>query len=79
MYRTIVLDPALREKFGELTDQAEVCDEQGKVVGMYLPLDTYKSFLRNIKIPFSEEEIARRKQEKGGCTLDEIWKKLGVK
>ncbi len=58
MYRTIVLDAALREKLGAGTDQIEVQDEDGKFVGMFLPVGLYKYFLRNLKLPFSDEELA---------------------
>jgi hypothetical protein len=79
MLKTIVLDPALREQLNGLSEQMEVCDEKGKIVGMFLPLDFYKYLVRSTRPPLSDEEIARRKQEKGGCSLDEIWKKLGAK
>jgi hypothetical protein len=78
MYRTLVLDPALREKLGELTDQMEVRDEAGKVVGMYLPVEVYQYFLRTTKIPFSKEEIEQFKQSGGGCSLADFWKRMGV-
>ncbi len=79
MYRTLVLDPGLRDKLGPLTDQLEVRDEGGQVVGVYLPLDMYKYFLRNIKLPFSEAELRQLKQDKGSSTLSEVWEGLGAK
>jgi hypothetical protein len=78
-YHTIVLDTALREKLGDVNDQIEVQNEQGKVVGMYLPLEMYKYFLRNVKIPYSDDELERRMQEQGCCSLAEIWQSLGVR
>jgi len=79
MLKTIVLDPALREQLNGLNEQMEVCDEQGTVIGMFLPLHSYRNLLRPTPIPFSPEEIERRMQEKGGCSLEEIWQKLGAK
>ena len=79
MLKTIILDPALREQLNGLREQMEVRDEVGKVVGMFLPVDLYKNLLGTTQIPFSEAEIERRMQEKGGCSLDAIWKKLGAK
>jgi hypothetical protein len=29
------------------------------------------------EIPFTEEEIERRRQETGGCSLADLWKRLG--
>jgi hypothetical protein len=38
----------------------------------------YKRLLyASFNLPLSDEEIERRLAETGGCTLDEIWKKLG--
>jgi hypothetical protein len=30
-----------------------------------------------LTIPYSEEELARRRAQSGGCSLEEIWKRLG--
>jgi hypothetical protein len=79
MLKTIVLDPALRAQLNGLSEQMEVRDEQGAVIGMFLPLNSYKRLLGTPTIPLSAEEIERRTQEKGGCSLEEIWRKLGAK
>jgi hypothetical protein len=77
---TITLDPVLRAKLNGLNEQLEICDETGKPVGMYLPLEDYKKLLyRGVEIPLSEEEIEQRRKEPGGSSLQEIWKRLGVK
>jgi len=75
---TITLDPVLRAKLNGLNEQLEICDETGKPVGMYLPLEDYKKLLyRGVEIPFSEEEIERRRKQKGGISLAEFWKRMG--
>lgn len=75
----ITLDAELRAKLNGLTEQVEVCDENDKTVGMFVPLALYKQLLyENVKIPFTKEEIDRFRSEKGGCSLEEFWKKMGV-
>ena len=74
----IVLDPELRAKLSGLNEQMEICDETGKVVGLYLPLADYKKILyKGVEIPFSEEEIELRRKEKSGSSLAEFWKRMG--
>jgi hypothetical protein len=73
--KTIVLD----SKVHEFDHEMQVRDETGRLVGVFLPTDAYQGLLSNIKIPYSDEEIAQRAKEPGVCSLDDIWKKLGVK
>jgi hypothetical protein len=75
----IVLDTALREKLNGLSEQMEVHNEKDEVVGVFLPMSLYKYLLRTVPIPFSADEIERRRQEKGGCSLEEIWQRIGAK
>ncbi len=76
--RKVFLDPHLRAKLNGLHEQTEMCDEAGKTVGYYLPLEAYKKLLyRGVEIPFTEEEIARRRTEPGGISLAEFWKRMG--
>jgi hypothetical protein len=55
----------------------EVCDTQGKPVGFFLPLHAYKKLLANLAIPYSAEELERRRQEQGATSLQEFWHRLG--
>ena len=76
----ITLDPELRAKLNGLNEKVEICDETGKLIGLYLPLEDYKKLLyKNVEIPLAEAEIEERRKEKGGSSLAEIWKRLGVK
>jgi hypothetical protein len=69
----VVVDPALRAKLNGLASEVELLDESGETLGYCLPLTEYNRLLyASVKIPFSEEEIARRRQEKGGRSLAEI-------
>jgi hypothetical protein len=77
---TIVLDAQLRAKLNGLNEPMEVRDESGKVVGRFLPETRYRQLLaKGGDIPFSKEEIAELRKAKGGCSLDEFWKKMGVR
>jgi hypothetical protein len=76
----IQVDESLKQKLGGLEKSVELCAPDGRVLGRYLPEREYHEILYgSVKIPFTEEEIARRRAERGGCTLDEIWKRLGRK
>ncbi|MCI0684244.1 MAG: hypothetical protein L0Y71_19210 [Gemmataceae bacterium] len=77
---TIILDADLRAKLNGLSERIDVRDEAGDIVGHFLPTEEYYRLLcKTIEIPYTKEEIARRRAEKGGRTLAEIWKELDVK
>jgi len=75
---TITLDPDLRARLNGLNHHVTVVDEAGQAVGLFLPMDDYKALLRYIPIPFSAEEIEQLRKAGGGCSLEEIWKRLAV-
>jgi hypothetical protein len=78
MLPTITLNPELRAQLNGLHQQVQVVDESGQQVGVFLPLDYYKTLLRNIQIPFSDEEIDQLRKAGGGGSLADFWKRLGV-
>jgi hypothetical protein len=74
----VILDDMLRAKLNGLDQHLELCDENGHTVGHYLPAEDYKDLLVDwSKARVSDEELDRRMQEPGGCTLAEIWERLG--
>jgi hypothetical protein len=74
----IKIDEALKEKLGGLDQPVELCGPDGRVLGRYLPEQEYRDILYgSMEIPFSDEEIARFRAERGGCSLEEIWKRVG--
>jgi hypothetical protein len=76
----IQVDESLKQKLGGLEKSVELCSPDGRVLGRYLPEHEYHEILyRSVKIPYTDEEIARRRAERGGCSLEEIWKRLGRK
>jgi hypothetical protein len=69
----VVVDPALRAKLNGLADKVELLDESGETLAYCLPAAEYNRLLyASVKIPFTDEEIERRLQEKGGRSLAEI-------
>jgi hypothetical protein len=74
----ITLDDSLKARLNGLNDVVEVCDAANRAVGVFLPWEQYKKLLyRDVKVPLAPDEIERRRQEQGGCTLEELWRKLG--
>jgi hypothetical protein len=74
----VVLDEALRAKLKGLTDEIEICDERGRVVGHYLPTEQYHRLIYDwINSQIDDQELKRRQNEPGGRTLGEIWQRLG--
>ena len=76
----ITLDPVLRSKLNGLNEELEVCNESGETVGHYLPTATYQKLLYQIaeaQYPRSKDELAKLRNQTGGTTLAEFWKKMG--
>jgi hypothetical protein len=75
----VTLDRETRKKLQDLEQQTTLLGEDGALVGFFLPLKVYKTILSILPLPFSNEELERRKLEPGGSSLEEFWKSLGVK
>jgi hypothetical protein len=76
----INLDPELKAKLNSLDQELVLCDEAGRPIGHFLPQKLYMKLMLAAYPPpvFTEEEIQRRRQQKGmGRSLAEIWKSLG--
>jgi hypothetical protein len=74
----IQVDQVLRQKLGGLNEPLVLCDANGQVLEHYLPEAEYKKILYgSVQIPFTDEEIARRRAQTGGCSLREIWDRVG--
>jgi hypothetical protein len=73
----ITLDPVLRAKLNGLNEEMEVRDENDKTIGMFLPQSEYNKLLMRLSEPhFTPEEMERRRNSVGGCSLAEIWSRL---
>jgi hypothetical protein len=69
----IHLDPQAKGQFAGLTHQTLVCDDAGKPLGFFLPIDVYKKLVyQDVDVPFSEEELERRRREQGGLPLAQL-------
>ena len=76
----LILDPTIRTKLTDLSKQIEVCDEDGRTVGYFLPADIHRELIRAwSESQVSDEELDRRSNEPGGRTLKEIWARLNAK
>src|ERR1051325_11324779 len=70
---------AVRKRQSSQPNQVPVCDQDGNVLGFFLPYNLYKKLLyENVQVPFSEEELERFRQSGEGCSLAEFWRKMGV-
>ena len=58
-----------------LTGRSDLLNENGELLGVFMPM---KSKTLPMFDDITEEEIQRRRQQKGGTTLAEIWRSLGV-
>jgi hypothetical protein len=67
----IIIDAATAAKLKEAHDMVELRDEAGRVVGHFLP-GPPRDENGNIIVPFSEDELERRSQERGGRPLKDI-------
>jgi hypothetical protein len=69
----VVVDASFGAKVMGLTGAVELCDESGQTIGYFQPVASgTQSPSPRAKSPFSEEEIERRRKEKGGRALQDI-------
>ena len=72
----VTVDTSLVAKLGDLGEQIELCDEQGRTLGYYVPASYDPSLYTWAEEQVSVEELERRRQESGGHTTAEILKRL---
>jgi hypothetical protein len=76
----IPVDSELRARLNGLNEHMVFTDENGQAVGFFVPAGEYRRLvLHSLEIPLSDQEIARRRQEKGGSSLQDIWSRMGAK
>ena len=66
----VTLDAQMRDRFLGFSQPLDVCDEEGKVVGIFMPL-TERELAERARPPLSAEELDRRRAERGYST-DEV-------
>lgn len=74
----IVVDPQLQEQLHALTEPAELCDEQGRVIGRFVPQLDIGSYMP-LTPQVSEDELRRREQSTEWFTTAEVLDHLGKK
>jgi hypothetical protein len=69
----VLIDDVLRAKLNGLAGEVELCDESGRTVGHFLPMDQYLKLLYAwAKAEFAdEEELRQARAEPGGLTTAE--------
>jgi hypothetical protein len=71
----IILDQTIWSILRKATDDAELCDAAGRVVGYFTP-STDPALYAGVESPTSPDELLRRKQEGGGRPLADILRDL---
>jgi len=73
----LVLDDGLRIKLDEIRVPTELCDKDGRVLGLFTPVaDPDRKWYEWAKGRYSDEELERRSKETGGKTTAEVLKML---
>jgi hypothetical protein len=72
----ITVDDSLSKQLGQIGHTVEICNSAGLSLGHFVP--AFKPRPED-NCPYSAEELAKMRLEKGGVTLEEIWRSLGVK
>jgi hypothetical protein len=67
----VTIDADVLAKLKSIGDVAELCDEAGRVVGLFTPMAD-RSLYKQVEPPVSEEELDRIEKEGGGRPLREI-------
>jgi hypothetical protein len=71
----ITIDNSLSMKLGAIAETVELCNAAGTPLGHFVPM--FRPDPRD-HCPYSPEELAAMRSQKGGRTLPEIWKSLGA-
>lgn len=72
----VTLDAAALAKLAGLGGAAELCDESGRSIGFFHPSRPPGEKTLKELSPFSDEEIQRRRENRGGRPLEEILREL---
>ena len=75
----ITLDLNTREKLNGLSQPLEILDENGRLLGHFLPPAHYRKLVlaaAESLCPFSETDLERLRVETGGESLRDFWTRL---
>ena len=71
----IVLDAELRAKLNGATKAVEITDEDGNVIGHFLPVEAFERIMSFLLPPATDKEIAEARAEMlahGGVSSEEL-------
>ena len=71
----VTIDQALLSQLDRLDAPLELCDETGRVVGHFIPVED-RSIYEGVDSPAMDEELDRRSREESGRLLDDILRDL---
>jgi hypothetical protein len=75
--RKIFLDALLKERFNGLDERAEICDESGRTVGYFLPIEVDPGLDYDAaRALFSNDELEIARRQPGGRTTAEVLERL---
>ena len=67
----VTIDAVTFEKLKDVREQAELCDEGGRIVGHFVP-GPPRDAQGRIVVPFSDQEIEEMSKQSGGRPLKDI-------
>jgi hypothetical protein len=73
----ITIDAATFEKLKEVREKAELCDENGRIVGHFVP-GPPRDAQGRIIVPFTDKEIDEMAKQSGGRQLTDIFDDLST-
>lgn len=69
----LILNKDLLAKLGQLRERTELCDEDGRAIGVFQPDPSRdRSLYEGAEIPVSEEELQRAEQDPESFTTSEV-------
>jgi hypothetical protein len=73
----LIVDAATRARLNNLDGPLEMCDESGKTLGYFQPLNNLAGQPGPVpRSPFSDEELQKRRQQRTGRSLSEVLERL---
>ncbi len=73
----VIVDAALRSRLHNLDSALELCDEDGRTLGHFVPAPEDLRWAYDwARTAFTEDEIERAQQEEGGRTTAEVLERL---
>jgi len=74
----VTIDQAFCSQLGNFQSPLELCDETGRIVGHFIPVQD-RSVYEGVDSPASDDELDRRSRDESGRRLAEILRDLDAK